>query len=95
MGFIGLTDANWVVPTEIQRTGLCAALAGRDVLGAAKTGSGKTLAYVIPVRSCFVSIVIYLILILLVVGVVDAGEAVQVEVDKPGRTWRTGDFSYS
>ena len=29
------------------------------------------------------------------VGVVDAGEAVQVEVDKPGRTWRTGDFSYS
>ncbi len=25
------------------------ALAGRDVLGAARTGSGKTLAYVVPV----------------------------------------------
>ena len=34
--------------TAVQRAALPHALAGRDVLGAAKTGSGKTLAFVIP-----------------------------------------------
>ena len=34
--------------TEIQRRAIPPALAGRDILGAAKTGSGKTLAFLIP-----------------------------------------------
>eukprot|EP01105_Mastigella_eilhardi_P025125 TRINITY_DN6726_c0_g2_i1.p1 TRINITY_DN6726_c0_g2~~TRINITY_DN6726_c0_g2_i1.p1 ORF type:complete len:767 (-),score=232.55 TRINITY_DN6726_c0_g2_i1:5-2005(-) len=34
--------------TPIQRATLPHALAGRDILGAAKTGSGKTLAFIIP-----------------------------------------------
>ena len=34
--------------TEIQQRGIPPALAGRDILGAAKTGSGKTLAFLIP-----------------------------------------------
>ena len=36
------------VPTEIQAAAIPHALAGRDILGAAKTGSGKTLAFVVP-----------------------------------------------
>ncbi|KNE55164.1 hypothetical protein AMAG_01085 [Allomyces macrogynus ATCC 38327] len=45
----GLTAANFVQMTEIQRESLPKALCGRDVLGAAKTGSGKTLAFIIPI----------------------------------------------
>lgn len=45
----GLRDANFVSMTAIQKSALPHALAGRDILGAAKTGSGKTLAFVIPV----------------------------------------------
>ncbi|CAD7701845.1 unnamed protein product, partial [Ostreobium quekettii] len=45
----GLAGASYVTMTAIQRAALPHALAGRDVLGAAKTGSGKTLAFVIPV----------------------------------------------
>ncbi len=41
--------AKFEVCTEIQAAAIPHALAGRDVLGAAKTGSGKTLAFVIPV----------------------------------------------
>lgn len=36
------------VPTDIQAAAIPHALAGRDILGAAKTGSGKTLSFVIP-----------------------------------------------
>jgi len=35
-------------PTPIQAAAIPAALAGRDLIGAAVTGSGKTLAYVLP-----------------------------------------------
>ena len=35
-------------PTPIQTAAIPAALAGRDLIGAAVTGSGKTLAYVLP-----------------------------------------------
>lgn len=43
IGEMGFTNM-----TEIQRRGIPALLAGKDVLGAAKTGSGKTLAFLIP-----------------------------------------------
>jgi ATP-dependent RNA helicase DDX10/DBP4 len=46
-----LDAAKYVTMTAIQRAAIPHALAGRDVLGAAKTGSGKTLAFLIPVRS--------------------------------------------
>lgn len=45
----GLKAGGFINMTAIQRAGLPHALAGRDVLGAAKTGSGKTLAFLIPV----------------------------------------------
>eukprot|EP00002_Diphylleia_rotans_P028369 TRINITY_DN5727_c0_g1_i1.p1 TRINITY_DN5727_c0_g1~~TRINITY_DN5727_c0_g1_i1.p1 ORF type:complete len:846 (+),score=232.93 TRINITY_DN5727_c0_g1_i1:48-2585(+) len=47
--FDGLSKASYVNMTEIQRTSIPHALAGRDVLGAAKTGSGKTVAFLVPV----------------------------------------------
>ncbi|KAF2085609.1 putative ATP-dependent RNA helicase [Saccharata proteae CBS 121410] len=42
---MGLGDKE---PTEIQKKAIPPALAGKDILGAAKTGSGKTLAFLIP-----------------------------------------------
>ena len=45
----GLRDANFVVPTDIQRLTLGHSIIGRDIIGSAKTGSGKTLALLIPV----------------------------------------------
>ena len=47
---LGLADAGFTKPTEIQKDGIALALRGMDVLAAAKTGSGKTLAFLIPVR---------------------------------------------
>lgn len=54
----GLLHAKYKNLTAIQRASIAHALAGRDILGAAKTGSGKTLAFLIPVierlyRSCW------------------------------------------
>jgi ATP-dependent RNA helicase DDX10/DBP4 len=46
----GLRAAKYKAMTAVQRAALPHALAGRDVLGAAKTGSGKTLAFLVPVR---------------------------------------------
>ncbi|GAX85700.1 hypothetical protein CEUSTIGMA_g13114.t1 [Chlamydomonas eustigma] len=45
----GLLASKYVTLTAIQRAALPHAIAGRDVLGAAKTGSGKTLTFLIPV----------------------------------------------
>jgi ATP-dependent RNA helicase DDX10/DBP4 len=45
----GLSSSKLEKPTEIQSAAVPHALAGRDILGAAKTGSGKTLAFVIPI----------------------------------------------
>lgn len=45
-----LKKYKFVTLTAVQRATLPHALAGRDVLGAAKTGSGKTLSFLIPVR---------------------------------------------
>lgn len=39
----GLNKAKFRTMTQIQRVAIPHALAGRDILGAAKTGSGKTL----------------------------------------------------
>ncbi|CCW62348.1 unnamed protein product [Phytomonas sp. EM1] len=46
---LGLERGNYKKLTPIQSDALHLALAGYDVLGAAKTGSGKTLCFVIPV----------------------------------------------
>ncbi|KAH7947049.1 hypothetical protein HPB52_007480 [Rhipicephalus sanguineus] len=46
---LGLQEAGYVTPTEIQQEAIGLALRGHDILGAAKTGSGKTLAFLIPV----------------------------------------------
>ena len=45
---VGLAKGKWQRMTDIQRAAIPHALAGRDVLGAAKTGSGKTLAFLVP-----------------------------------------------
>ena len=45
----GLALSGLKTPTDIQAATLPHALAGKDILGAAKTGSGKTLSFVIPV----------------------------------------------
>ena len=45
-----LQQHKFVTLTAIQKAALPPALAGRDVLGAAKTGSGKTLSFLLPVR---------------------------------------------
>ncbi|UIZ23266.1 hypothetical protein KXD40_003774 [Peronospora effusa] len=45
----GLRACGFTAPTKIQVGALPHALAGRDVLAAAKTGSGKTLAFLLPV----------------------------------------------
>ena len=44
----GLHDASFTEMTLIQRAAIPHALAGRDILGAAKTGSGKTLSFLVP-----------------------------------------------
>ncbi|GET90053.1 ATP-dependent RNA helicase, putative [Leishmania tarentolae] len=46
---MGLERGHYTILTPIQKGTLHLALAGFDVLGAAKTGSGKTLCFVIPV----------------------------------------------
>lgn len=46
---MALDNAKFEICTEIQAAAIPHALAGRDILGAAKTGSGKTLAFIIPV----------------------------------------------
>ncbi|XP_058821701.1 probable ATP-dependent RNA helicase DDX10 [Topomyia yanbarensis] len=45
----GLAQANYKIPTAIQRESILPALLGKDILAAAKTGSGKTLAFLIPI----------------------------------------------
>ncbi len=44
-----LRTAGYGIPTPIQAGAIPAALAGRDVIGAAQTGTGKTAAFLIPV----------------------------------------------
>ena len=44
-----LEAAGYRIPTPIQAGTIAAALAGRDVIGAAQTGTGKTAAFLIPV----------------------------------------------
>ena len=48
----GLSKAGFSHMTEIQRTSIPHALAGRDLQGGARTGSGKTLAFLVPMLEC-------------------------------------------
>lgn len=48
----GLVEAQYRLPTEIQKQTIGLALQGKDVLAAAKTGSGKTLAFIVPALEC-------------------------------------------
>ncbi|XP_060522017.1 probable ATP-dependent RNA helicase DDX27 [Cylas formicarius] len=43
-----LSDLKFVYPTQIQRSTIPVALAGRDICGCATTGTGKTAAYMLP-----------------------------------------------
>jgi len=43
-----IDEMKFTTMTEIQQRAIPPAMAGRDILGAAKTGSGKTLAFLIP-----------------------------------------------
>ena len=54
LSYPALKEAEYEVPTEIQRESIGLALQGHDILGAAKTGSGKTLAFLIPVSTYFI-----------------------------------------
>ena len=48
----GLSKGGFSHMTEIQRTSIPHALAGRDLQGGARTGSGKTLAFIVPMLEC-------------------------------------------
>ena len=45
----GLFKSKFIKMTEVQRSSIPHALAGRDIVCSARTGSGKTLSYLIPV----------------------------------------------
>lgn len=45
----GLSEANFISMTDIQKKTIAGALKGDDIMGTAKTGSGKTLAFLVPV----------------------------------------------
>ncbi len=55
-----LQAASYVSLTAIQRAAIPHALAGRDILGAAKTGSGKTLAFLVPVSGSGTELRLYI-----------------------------------
>lgn len=44
-----IEEAGYETPTEIQKSAIPPALAGRDVLGLAQTGTGKTAAFALPI----------------------------------------------
>eukprot|EP01069_Polyplicarium_translucidae_P004114 Polyplicarium_translucidae@DN2497_c0_g1_i3.p1 len=45
----GLSEHNYIKPTEIQAMAIPPGLLGRDLVGQSKTGSGKTIAFLVPV----------------------------------------------